>query len=580
LKLAATDEHRTEAVVQKSGTPIDRGGESQGEGVNAEVVDEADVATTEGNPPAANFAKVEKSLASLGFFSPASHRVKNRKVKKITFTREADGKRVEASAEIVPGAIFGLPMTSDQDKWLALQKIITTILQTEGTVTNPIRFKSADLIRLLNTNTTAGKNYKEVSDWLDVMSSTTIISNGVVYDAGKQRFVRDRFRVFDRAVSVGKELEDGTIADANYVWLSSWQLENINQNFLLPLDFETYRQLKNHIAKALVPLLQIWLFASHKAGSFEKRYEELCEILTLQTHKAPSLITRQLRPSLDELVRFGYLDKWRIEKTSDKKSFKIVFVHGPKFHRDRRKRLEQKSLMNEPTVIVAESETLQLPEPGRLTPEQTEAGTKLVAEEADFKSKVLHDLSSRGVMPSAATRLLRKLTRDQLDRERDYIDYWDSIARSKEVTPGLLITLIKTGQPLPTNFVTRRQREELQAAATRNQQIAAAKATLTNAYDEYCWNTVDAFIREQLGVEEFERRVAGRKNTLAVQGRLWDQTSPELADSLARQDVRKEIAAGVSLLSFESFRTRELPRLLIEMQLDPVEFGIETLPQA
>lgn len=114
------------------------------------------------------------------------------------------------------------------------------------------------------------------------MSSTTIISNGVVYIAGKKRFARDRFRVFDRAVSFGKEMEDGTIADANYVWLSSWQIDNINNKHLLPIDLETYQQLKNHIAKALVPLLQIWLFASHKAGSFEKRYDELCEILNVQ----------------------------------------------------------------------------------------------------------------------------------------------------------------------------------------------------------------------------------------------------------------------------------------------------------
>src|SRR5207302_853036 len=84
------------------------------------------------------------------------------------------------------------------------------------------------------------------------------------YAAGQKRFVRDRLHVFDRAVSVGKELEDGTIADANYVWLSSWQLDNINQKFLLPIDLETYRELKNHISKALIPLLQIWLYASKK----------------------------------------------------------------------------------------------------------------------------------------------------------------------------------------------------------------------------------------------------------------------------------------------------------------------------
>ena len=104
------------------------------------------------------------------------------------------------------------------------------------------------------------------------MSATTIFSDGAVYVAGQKRFARDRFRVFDRALSFGKEMEDGTVADANYIWLSAWQLENINNKFLVPIDLETYRELKNHIAKALVPLLQVWLYASKKAESFEKRY--------------------------------------------------------------------------------------------------------------------------------------------------------------------------------------------------------------------------------------------------------------------------------------------------------------------
>jgi hypothetical protein len=41
-------------------------------------------------------------------------------------------------------------------------------------------------------------------------------------------------------------MPDGTTADRNYIWLSDWQLENINHNHLLPIDLETYRQLQNH----------------------------------------------------------------------------------------------------------------------------------------------------------------------------------------------------------------------------------------------------------------------------------------------------------------------------------------------
>jgi hypothetical protein len=210
-------------------------------------------------------------LASLGFFTPSSRRIKDQKVKRISFTKEVDGKRVEVTGDILPSALHGLPITADQDKYLAFQEIATNMLESEGEIKNPVRFRSAELLRVLGQNTKTGTNYKDIGQWLEVMSSTTIKSNGVVFIKGQERFATDLFHVFDRVVRIGGQLEDGTIADANYVWLSQWQLQNINKKFLLPIDFATYRELKNHIAKALVPLLQIWLFASGNArNSVEK----------------------------------------------------------------------------------------------------------------------------------------------------------------------------------------------------------------------------------------------------------------------------------------------------------------------
>src|ERR1041385_4948803 len=141
--------------------------------------------------PNGQFAKVEKSLISLGFFTPSSRRIKDQKVKRISFTSVIDGKRVDASAEFHPSAMLGLPITADQDKYLALHDIITNLLQTHGKITNPIRFTSADLLRLLNKRVRTGKNYKDIYEWLDVMTATTIFSKGVVYEAGKERFATD-----------------------------------------------------------------------------------------------------------------------------------------------------------------------------------------------------------------------------------------------------------------------------------------------------------------------------------------------------------------------------------------------------
>src|SRR5688500_2010350 len=56
----------------------------------------------ESSLPAKTFAKVDKSLISLGFFTPSSRRIRNQKIKRIGFTRTVDAKKVAVSAEFHP----------------------------------------------------------------------------------------------------------------------------------------------------------------------------------------------------------------------------------------------------------------------------------------------------------------------------------------------------------------------------------------------------------------------------------------------------------------------------------------------
>lgn len=526
--------------------------------------------------PSTNFAKVETSLAALGFFTPSSRRVRTGKVKNITFTRDVDGKKVEVSADIVPSAISGLPITADQDKYLALQELITGIMQREGKVSNPIRFRSADLIRLLQNDTNAGKHYKEIAEWLDVMTSTTIISKGAVYSAGQKRFVTDRFHVFDRSVSVGQEIEDGSIADANYVWLSSWQLNNINHKYLLPIDLESYRQLKNHIAKALVLHLQVWLFASHKVGSFEKRYEELCQILDITVHRAPSLISRQLRPSLDELVAHGYLEKWRIEKTSDLRGYKVVLFHGEKFHRDRRKRIEAKTRERGEPVIVAESRSPDDPAPpefGRLSSQEegkaptapvtepregasgngqhaegsaVENSVAPIASDTPVNEGVLKALMDRGITAETARALLVQLTPDQ--HVVDQLEWGEHHVRAnpgKFTNPaGFYIHLIRENVTVPPDFETTRKRAERQES---EKQRAMSERQNQN-YESYKTAELDHYIAEH--EEDYQVIQDACRAKLVAQ---YSGLTPSMIDSLARMDARRQIGETLALLSFEEF---------------------------
>ncbi len=465
---------------------------------NQEREEALTVRTKTENLPSVEFVKVEKNLASLGFFTPSSKRSRNSTSKSVIVMMNVDGTRIETRATIAPTALFGLPITADQDKWLALHKILTDVQAREGRVDNPVSFTSAELLALLRIYKDSGKNYRDVSDWLDVMVGTTIISEGAVYISGQRTFKKDTFHVFDRAVSFGRHLPDGSIADKNYVWLSEWQLKNINDHHQLPIDLDTYRQLKNHIAKALVPLLQIWLYATRDQGVFEKRYDELCQILNVRQYEYPSIIKQTLGQSLDELTQFEYLADWQVEKTTDGKNYKILFYHGEKFHRDRRMRLaRKKDVPSEPIQsqdVSAQSPTLPRSSVNIKRRDQQQerkidrlAGVKKEAQEnlddhasaavsPSFDPGLVTQFTRRGVTEKRAVALLANLKPGQdIVAQLELCDHMVERSRVPIVNPpGFYIRMVEANTSVPEWFETSAKRKAREGKTRREEEKAAA----------------------------------------------------------------------------------------------------------
>jgi hypothetical protein len=517
--------------------------------LNKRTVSSLATSTETPGPPLSrlpDFVKVEKNLASLGFFTPSSKRIKQTRSKTVTFHRLVDGQRVTVAATIVPGAIYGLPITADQDKFLALQKIIADMRREKGKVVNPVAFSSAQLLSLLGKCRDSGKNYKEVSEWLDVMAATTIVSEGVVYMAGRKRWLKDRFHVFDRAVGAGQELEPGRVADRNFIWLSEWQLENINNNYLLPVDFEAYRQLKNHIAKALVPLLQIWLYASREKGSFDKRYDELCQILNIGQFKPPSRIRQQLEPSLGELVAHGYLARWDLQKTADGTSFKVAFFHGPKFYRDRRHRLEAA----EAALLVEDDPGLDAPEPGHSTPH------------APDTHSLVGELTRRGIVEVVARRLLRQLSPNQhIQDQLEWGDYVINQDPARFRNPaGFYVSLLRENVEPPETFGTPSRRRAQAESAENERQAAEQRAQLEYEYADYRRRTVAAYVRSELDPADYEKRVGEKRRTLMKKHPQAAQWTPEQLSLYAEAHIRLDLCAEISLLTLDQFAAERSAR--------------------
>jgi hypothetical protein len=535
---------------------MERGNETTENPVSQERETPTALEIQSGTLPSTEFVKVEKNLASLGFFTPSSKRLRSATEKSFTITTVADGKRLELKGTIIPSAKYGLPITADQDKWIALCKILTDVLQRDGKVTNPISFTSAEILRLLHKHRHSGKNYQEIEEWLDVLFSTTIFSEGVVYLASEKRRVKDRFRVFERAVSLGKELPDGKTADKNYVWFSDWQLQNINSNHLLPIDIEAYRELKNHIAKALVPLLQVWLYATRDEGVFEKRYDELCDFLNIQRYRYLSLIRRTLGPSLDELKEFGYLADWQIEKTSDKQNYKILFYHGDKFHRDRSTRLTRKRLLNggEGRSDGA-APSVRHERHGSYSQQQRPTTSQPLPPQSTFDPQLIAEFTRRGITEQKAMELLTNLKPGQdviaqLESAEQTVKQLQNTPNQVRNPAGFYIRLIERNTPLPDGFETsakRKVREEREQKLQKQRWARETEQQLEWEYESYREREIDRFI--ETNPTTFQ----------SMKDAKWKEARGKYSfttESMAKLEARFEIRKQIPLLTFEEFLDR------------------------
>lgn len=472
--------------------------------------------------PTREIARLEKNLMALGFFSPSKSRGKREiREKVIRVKREVDGRLVEAEAKIIPSVSYGLPTTADQDKYLAFQKIVQDIRRLQGgQITNPVPFQSNQLLSILGIGD-AGNNFQDVYEWLKRMAATTIQSGGSVYLAKRRQYAIDIFHVFDRVVITGSEMPNGRAADRNFVWLSDWQLENINQNYLIPIDLETYRKLRNNIAKALVPLLQQWLYASRSEGRFEKRYEDLCELLDLRRQRYVSDIQKQLRPSLDELQEYGYISEWCVEPTNDGRDYKVVAHHGPKFFEDQVQVLPSRGSQN------------------------------LI----DNSPALLEALVGRGVSERVARALLRKLPASQ--PVLDQIEYVDSLVSSGRIDknpPGFYVTFLRNNEPIPEGFESAARRQARETEQRDNDQQYFRRLALENAYLEYCHAEIDRHIERNLPPAEYDALLRAR---LAATAKQYPKAPPEVAAELARTAVRHEIRQALALDTLEAFQARQ-----------------------
>ncbi len=426
-----------------------------------------------------DLVRFEKNLLQIGFFGANDSRDKNRTTRRVEQVVMRNGNKIKVAAEFRGSDALGLPSTTDRDKFIALLKIISEERVKTGCILNPVRFSGYRLIQELGLSRN-GEIYEEILRWGKRMTDTTITSEQVVYRAAKKVYSDETLHVFRAFRRTGSSNLNGTERQENYeVVLEDWLLENLNQRYVIPEDFNAYKHLTRPTAKGIFGNLHLWFHAS-SGKPVEKDYADLCNLLNVQVYPHLSKIKSTMGLALNELVAIKYISKWDVQKMSSKLGYKVMLLPGEELLR-----------ILDSTRPERRDLSPALPE---LTTNTTSPRELSVEEE---QAQAL--LKQHGVLPAKAASLVVSLGHEVVT---DTVEYLASNAlggrrRKVENPAGLIIYSLENGMPIPAGFSSSRQRRADEEARNAKSRADSSRMRDEIAYCEWIENEQEHLVREQ-----------------------------------------------------------------------------------
>jgi hypothetical protein len=238
----------------------------------------------------------------------------NKKMTKVEYKDiiKRGNKRIEIFWQVSSNSEYGYPGLFDREVHKVIEQIITEILQKNGVVENPISFSIYNLCERMNITTAGGKNYSMVRKSLERIRMTGIKSEGTFYHKGRKQWLSKVFGLYDSIIFKGERIEDGKIAETNYLYLSDIYLQSLNSFYIKPIDYTYLQSLKSKIASRLYELLGVKFYGQKNKKQYFicYRYSKLCQLLPVTSFKQLSRSKQQLNPAHNELQNTGFISKF------------------------------------------------------------------------------------------------------------------------------------------------------------------------------------------------------------------------------------------------------------------------------
>ncbi|MGI4827267.1 MAG: replication initiator protein A [Janthinobacterium lividum] len=491
-----------------------------------------------------DLVRFEKNLLQIGFFGANDARDKNRTTRRVEQTVIRNGSKIKVAAEFRGSEALGLPSTTDRDKFIALLKIISEERLKTGVINNPVRFSGYRLIQELGLSRN-GEIYEEILRWGKRMTDTTITSEHVVYRAAKKVYSDETLHVFRAFRRTGSSNLNGTERQEHYeVVLEDWLLENLNQRYVIPEDFNAYKQLTRPTAKGIFGNLHLWFHAS-SGRPVEKDYGDLCNLLNVQAYPHLSKIKSTMGLALNELVAIKYISKWDVQKMSSKLGYKVVLVAGDELLRVLDSTRPERRDQSPAPRSLAEPENPMRP----FSSEEQEAAALL---------------KQYGVLATKATNLVAMLGAHVVVDTVEYLasNALGSKRKNVENPAGLIIYSLEQGLPIPASFISSRKKKVSDLARKEMDQTEVRRLQEEIAYGEWIESEQERLLGEQFAQIELDRKLLQMIASLTQSDDRFRRMPSKARTDVARRMLRKELAAEMPLLSFEDWRKASPPASL------------------
>jgi hypothetical protein len=371
---------------------------------------------------------------------------------------------------------------------------------------------------------TAGTNYDDINRWGQRMADTTITSEQVIYLASRKKYANKTVHVFRSFTRAGESNENSTgRIEAFEVVLEDWLLENLNQGYVVPEDFNAYRLLRRATAKGIFGYLHLWFHAS-QGRPIEKDYGELCMLLNIPAYKHISKISDTIGRSLEELKSIGYVQKWDIRPMTSKDGYKLVLEPGEEVLRVLA--LSQRKLLGENSAQVPLS---------------------------DVQQEALDALLAQGLSPAKGNTLVKTYDSQAILDQIEYAEFLVSRNKKDKIQnpAGFIIYSIESGIPVPATFTTSRRLREQNASLLSDFQ-------LRQAYEAFVEQEIDNAVKEKFPGDQMRRQVKSViKQRHASNDDLFVKMSPVQQSQLAERLIWNEVKQTIMLPTFEVWATSQ-----------------------